>query len=160
MNRENLFVKMVLNAWELNIKRASSTIEGFTDDYLFTEVSPGKNRVVYLLGHLTAVHDNMQPLLGIGERMYPQLDEIFVSNPDKKIKTLPPVKDLRANWTNLNEVLASKFHKMPVEEWFQKHSSISDEDFAKEPHRNKLSIVITRTNHLSYHWGQIMLAKK
>ncbi len=160
MNRDNLFVKIVLNAWELNIKRATSTFESFSDDDIYTEVSPGKNRVVYLLGHLIAVHDMMQPLLGMGQRLYSQLDDTFISNPDKKIKTLPPVKELRAYWTNLNDVLMNEFHNMPVEEWFQKHSSISEEDFAKEPHRNKLSVLITRINHLTYHLGQIALAKK
>lgn len=160
MNRDNLFVKIVLNAWELNIKRATSTFESFSDDDIYTEVSPGKNRVVYLLGHLIAVHDMMQPLLGMGQRLYSQLDDTFISNPDKKIKTLPPVKELRAYWTNLNDVLMNEFHNMPVEEWFQKHSSIGEEDFAKEPHRNKLSVLITRINHLTYHLGQIALAKK
>jgi DinB superfamily len=160
MNRDNLFVKIVLNAWELNIKRATSTFESFSDDDIYTEVSPGKNRVVYLLGHLIAVHDMMQPLLGMGQRLYSQLDDTFITNPDKKIKTLPPLKELRAYWTNLNDVLMNKFHSMPVEEWFQKHSSISEEDFAKEPHRNKLSVLITRINHLTYHLGQIALVKK
>jgi hypothetical protein len=160
MNRDNLFVMIVLNAWELNIKRATSTFEAFSDDDIYAEVSPGKNRVVYLLGHLIAVHDMMQPLLGMGPRLYSQLDDTFISNPDKKIKTLPPVKELRAYWTNLNDVLINKFHNMPVEEWFQKHSSISEEDFAKEPHRNKLSVLLTRINHLTYHLGQIALVKK
>ena len=149
-----------MSRWELNIKRATSTFESFNDDDIYTEVSPGKNRVVYLLGHLIAVHDMMQPLLGMGPRLYSQLDDTFISNPDKKIKTLPPVTELRTYWTNLNDVLMNKFHNMPVEEWFQKHSSISEEDFAKEPHRNKLSVLITRINHLTYHLGQIALAKK
>jgi hypothetical protein len=54
-------------------------------------------------------------------------------------------------------VLQEKFEIMKPEEWFEKHSAISEEDFAKEPHRNKLNIIITRTSHLQYHSGQIVL---
>ena len=160
MNREDLFVKMVLNAWELSIKRANTTLESFTDEELLTEIAPGKNRVIYLLGHLTAIHDMMLPLLGLGKRQYPQLDEAFVSKPDKTIRELPSAKELRGYWTNTNEMLISKFQQLSAEGWFQKHASISEEDFAKEPHRNKLSVVITRINHLTYHTGQMVLAKK
>jgi len=33
------------------------------------QVAPGKNRLIYLWGHLTAVNDGLLPLLGIGERL-------------------------------------------------------------------------------------------
>jgi len=35
--------------------------------------------------------------------------------------------------------------------------AVSDEDFSKEPHRNKLNVIINRTNHMSYHLGQLIL---
>jgi hypothetical protein len=35
---------------------------------------------------------------------------------------------------------------------------VSDEDFAKDPGRNRLAVVPSRTNHMSYHLGQIILA--
>jgi len=39
------------------------------------------------------------------------------------------------------------------------YKGFSAEDFAKEPHRNKLNIIISRTSHLQYHTGQIALLK-
>jgi hypothetical protein len=45
------------------------------------------------------------------------------------------------------------------EEWFEKHTAVSAEDFINEPHRNKLNIIITRTSHLNYHTGQLVLLK-
>jgi hypothetical protein len=159
-DQQQLFVKMALNAWELNLKRATATFEGFTVEQLFEEVSPGKNRVIYLFGHLIAVHDMMLPLLGFGERKYPHLDEAFISNPDKVIKDLPSAEDLKTYWNNINEILAGHFNNLSAAEWFQKHTMITDEDFIKEPHRNRLSVLITRTNHLSYHLGQVILVKK
>lgn len=49
-----------------------------SDEELQTEIAPGRNRVYYLLGHLTAHHDCLLPLLGIGSRLHPELDETFI----------------------------------------------------------------------------------
>ena len=62
-------------------------------------------------------------------------------------------------WKEVNNVLSERFLKMPVNEWFQKHNAVSEVDFAKEPHRNKLNMVINRTNHLANHLGQLILLK-
>jgi len=160
VNKEDLFVKMVLHAWDLNNKRVTKTFDSLNDEQLLDEIAPAKNRVIYLLGHLAAVHDMMLPLLGLGERQYTQLDEAFVDNPDREIADLPSPEQLRTHWLNINEVLAKQFASLTAADWFTRHSMVSEEDFAKEPHRNKLSVVISRTNHASYHLGQIVLVKK
>jgi hypothetical protein len=36
---------------------------------------------------------------------------------------------------------------------------MTDEDFAKNPARNKLSVLLNRTSHVAYHLGQMLLAK-
>jgi hypothetical protein len=38
--------------------------------------------------------------------------------------------------------------------------SVSEEDFAKDTSRNRFSILLSRTNHLSYHLGQAVLGLK
>ncbi|MBS1566282.1 MAG: DinB family protein, partial [Bacteroidetes bacterium] len=81
----DLFVKMSLDAWNQQLQRMNKTFSNFTDEELQLEVAPGRNRVIYLLGHMAAVHDRMLPLLGLGDRFYPQLDEAFIANPDKTI---------------------------------------------------------------------------
>ena len=43
------------------------------------------------------------------------------------------------------------------EEWFTRHANFSEADFPKVPHRNRLNVVISRTNHLAYHRGQLVL---
>jgi len=160
VNRDDLFIKMILHAWDLNVKRTTKAFNGFSDEELFIEIAPGKNRVIYLLGHLVAVHDMMLPLLGLGERNYPQLDEAFINSPDKEIADLPTVQELRIYWNDINMILEGYFKNLTSDGWLARHTAVSEEDFAKEPHRNRLSIVISRTNHLSYHLGQIILAKR
>jgi hypothetical protein len=117
MANTELFIKMALHAWDLNNKRAAAAFNSFTDEQLLTEVSPGKNRVIYLLGHLTAVHDMMLPLLGLGDRQYPQLDEAFITSADKVIADIPPAAELRAYWANINEVLTKHFSALTADEW-------------------------------------------
>jgi len=42
----------------------------------------------------------------------------------------------------------------------QKHSVVSEEDFAANPLRNRFAILLSRTSHVSYHLGQAVLAPK
>lgn len=151
-----LFVKMVLSAWHLQNKIVNELLDKLSDEQLLKETAPGRNTGIYLLGHFIAINDNLFKLLGIGKRLHEELDDIFINNPDKSGKTMPPVETLRQYWNEINTTLSNHFNKMQPEEWFEKHNSISAEDFAKEPHRNKLNIIITRTVHQGYHLGQMI----
>jgi hypothetical protein len=39
----------------------------------------------------------------------------------------------------------------------QKHSAVSEEDFLREPHRNRFTVLLGRTAHIAYHVGQAKL---
>ena len=150
---------MVLDRWYSLIKTGDTLLDSITDEQLQKDIVPNKNRGIYLLGHLIAVHDEMMPLLNFGDKLYPALYEPFLKSPDRSINEIPSAKDLRAFWTKHNEVLKQKFDSLQPDEWFLKHNAISTDDFEKEPHRNKLNVLLTRTTHLSYHLGQIALLK-
>jgi len=60
----------------------------------------------------------------------------------------------------VNGKLLSKFANLSADEWLQRHYAISEEAYAKDPTRNRLAVLLSRTNHLSYHLGQITLARK
>jgi uncharacterized damage-inducible protein DinB len=102
----------------------------------------------------------MFPILGLGERLHPELDAIFVSSPDKAGAPLPFVGELRKYWDEVNGKLLSQFASLSEEEWLQRHNAVSEEDYAKDPTRNRLAVLLSRTNHMSYHLGQITLALK
>lgn len=159
MAQTALILKMVFDRWNASIKNADTLFAALSDEALENEIAPGKNRGIYLLGHLIAVHDDMLVLLDMGERQYPELQEPFLKEADKKIAQLPSVAELRTFWANQCSVLKQKFDNLQPEQWFEKHTAVTAEDFAKEPHRNKLNIIITRTTHLQYHLGQLVLLK-
>ena len=157
--QQELFAKIALDSWNIQIDRTDKLLESLTDEQLQKEVSTNRNSGVYLMGHLTAVHDAMLPLLYFGDKLYPRLENIFIKNPDKPAISKPSTLLLRQYWKDVNSTLASHFNKLKPEEWLQKHNAISEEDFAKEPHRNRLSVLLNRTNHLSYHYGQLAFLK-
>ena len=159
MTNEEIFCITLVNSWKLVISRLDKTLGDLTDEQLQRQVAPGKNRIFYLVGHLTAVHDRMFPLLGLGERLHPELDDIYVTNPDRLLTDPLSATELRRAWADVNSRLTAAFEKFTLQDWLQKHTAVSDEDFAKDPSRSRLAILISRTNHASYHSGQVVLAK-
>ena len=160
MTSHKLSVQVAINSWRLVVERANKIFSSLPEDQLLKEVAPGRNRLIYLWGHLTAIHDAMFPILGLGERLHPELDAIFVSSPDKTGAQLPPAEELRKYWDEVNGKLLAQFANLSAEEWLQRHYAMSEEDYAKDPTRNRLAVLLSRTNHTSYHLGQITLALK
>ncbi len=150
-----LFVRMILTAWHLQNTRVDELLDKLTDEQLMQETAPGRNTGIYLLGHSAAVNDGLFKLLGLGERLHPELDEIFLDNPDKSGKVFPSIEAIKKYWSEINTALAVYFNNMQPDAWFEKHTAISEEDFLKEPHRNRLNVMITRTVHQGYHLGQM-----
>ena len=112
-----------------------------------------------VLGHLVAVSDGLLPLLGFGERLFPELEVPFIKTPDKSGQPMPPVSALKEKFQRVTAELAAHFQACTADEWLSRHMSVSPEDFIKEPHRNKLNVVISRTNHMANHLGQMLLLK-
>lgn len=160
MNQQQITIKMAIDAWNMYITRADKLFDLLSDEQLNEQVASGRNTGIYLLGHLTAVHDALFPLLTSGEKLYPALEEVFIRNPDKSGIEKPVTKDLRNYWSEVNNKLFEYFNQFTVNEWFQKHNAVSDEDFDKEPYRNKLNVLLNRTSHLAYHLGQLAFLKK
>ena len=159
MTNDEILSMTVLNSWKLVISRFDKTLEDLTDEQLQRQVAPGKNRLFYLLGHLTATHDRMFSLIGLGERLHPELDNTYITSPDRELEDPLSASELRKAWVDVNHKLTLAFEGFTLKDWLQKHAAVSDEDFAKDPARNRLAIVMSRTNHASYHSGQVNLAK-
>ncbi len=159
MDQQHIFIQMALNAWDMQISRTEKFLDAQSDADLQKEIAPGKNSLLYLLGHLIAVNDGMIGLFGAGERSYAHLDEAFIKNPDKSGLDMPDASTLRGDWKKSNAQLSALFKQMTPEDWFSRHTAMTDEDFAATPTRNKLSVLLNRTGHVAYHLGQLVLAK-
>lgn len=154
-----LLVNMTLTSWAAQNKYLNNLLSTFSDEQFSREVAPGKNTGTYLVGHLIAVSDAMLPLLGFGNKHFPELENIFIKNPDKSGLEKPGIPELKEQLNAVNASLDKHFNSLNVEEWFEPHTAVSTDDFSKEPHRNKLNVVISRTNHMANHIGQLLLLK-
>ena len=152
-------ITIAINSWKGVIARIDEIVASSSDEQLMMEVAPGRNRVSYIIGHLAAVSDRMLPLLRLGDRLHPELDAEFLENPDTHAAGGASYATIRSAWTEVNAKLTSSMETLTTAQWFERHASVSEEDFQKEPLRNRYSVLLSRTNHASFHQGQLRLTK-
>jgi len=68
--------------WKSNVERVEKLFGDLSPGELEQEVCSRKKPLDLSLGHLAASSDRLLPLLGIGERLHPEFDAMFISNPD------------------------------------------------------------------------------
>src|SRR5262249_6429131 len=145
MTHEQLTVSVAIASWKNAVERADKVFRALTEDQYQHEIAPGRNRIIYLLGHLTAIHDRMHTILGLGERLHPELDGMFISTPDKAMGPLPPFSELTMCGTHVTRILFKKFAALAPRECLHRHTEVSEDDYAKDPTRNRLSVLLSRT---------------
>src|SRR3989449_11080476 len=160
MTLETSLIDSALRNWRFTGGPAGKLRGNWSQAQPLQEVAPGKSRVLYLWGHLTAFNDALIPLLGFGARIHPELDLMFVSNPDRTVPTILLGEDLKIIWQETSQILWTGFSKLSVADWLQKHGAVSEEDFLREPHRNRFTILLARTAHIAYHLGQAKLSER
>src|SRR5258708_6617783 len=122
MTLETSLIDSALRNWRSNVDRAGKLFGNLSQEQLLQEVAPGKNRVIYLWGHLTAFNDALIPLLGFGARIHPELDLMFVSNPDRTVPTILLGEDLktilaRDQSDSLDRILEAVGRRLAAEAW-------------------------------------------
>src|ERR1700688_3888412 len=128
MQNEGSNAALGLKVWKAQIERADKLFGGLSSEEVLREIAPGRNRLLYLWGHLTATHDMMLPLVGIGERLHPEFDIAFISNPDKSRAGIPSHEQVRQAWKTVHRELWEGFEKMSWSDWLQRHTAVSEED--------------------------------
>ena len=159
MSTEDSFIDAALRGWKSNVERVDNLFGTLSAEQLEQQVAPGKNRLIYLWGHPTAVNDGLLPLLGIGKRLHPELDAMFVSKPDRSAELTVTAQSLKSAWDKINQKLWEGFSKFSPADWVGRHTAVSEEEFKRQPNRNKFTVLLARTAHMSYHVGQAMLAR-
>jgi hypothetical protein len=159
MSTENSLIDAALRGWKSNVERVDKLFSTLSPEQLEQQVTPGKNRLIYLWGHLAATNDGLLPLLGIGERLHPELDAMFITKPDRSAELTVTAQSLKSAWDKINERLWEGFSKFSPADWAGRHTAVSEEDFEREPHRNRFTVLLGRTAHFAYHLGQATLAR-
>ncbi|HWK07030.1 MAG TPA: hypothetical protein VNS58_25520 [Puia sp.] len=59
MENDKFIIDLILKQWESKIKETTRLFESLGESSAMDPVAQGRNRVIYLLGHLVAVHDRL-----------------------------------------------------------------------------------------------------
>src|SRR5260370_22339962 len=133
MSTENSLVDAALRGWKSNVERVDKLFGTLSPEQLGQQGAPGKNRLVYLWGHLAAVNDGLLPLLGIGERLHPELDAMFISTPDRSVELTGTAQSLKSAWDKINEELCEGFAKFSPADWAGRHAAVSAGEVKRDP---------------------------
>src|SRR5260370_26688308 len=105
MTREKSLIDSAIRGWKSNVERADKLFGGLSSEQLEQEVTPGRNCLIYLWGHLAAANDGLLPLLGVGGRLHPEFDAMFTSNPDKSVPLTVSGPSLKAARQEIHQKL-------------------------------------------------------
>jgi hypothetical protein len=132
-------------------------IDTITDENFNQPMVPDGNSPSWLLGHLADTDDKLLELFGIGKRIYPELSTIYHHERNTNQRGHLPKDELSAKWKKIVTELDNAFKNMTEADWLARHLSVTEEEFKKEPHRNKLNVFLSRISHKASHLGQIAM---
>jgi hypothetical protein len=145
------FTRIALKTWKATVGRFDDIVAASSDEELDRVEMPGTSRLSYLIGHLTALHDRLLPLLGLGDRQHAELDAEFSDERDAHRAIVVPASRLRAAWNDVNAALLAGMEGLTPEEWLERPSPLTD--------TNRLGVLLNWTNHVSLHSDRIRLTR-
>ena len=66
---ETRLVDSAIRAWESTSDRIDKFFGALSPEQLEQEIAPGRNRLIYLWGHIAALNDRLFPLVGLGSKV-------------------------------------------------------------------------------------------
>ncbi|WPU94673.1 DinB family protein [Mucilaginibacter sabulilitoris] len=154
-NQSLQVINQVLGFWQTNNNHISALFDKHADETYLERVAPGRNTGMYILGHLIAVSDDIFYTLGLGNTMFPELAK-YLGESEANIDHEYSIADLKNKWEAVNKKLMMDFSSQTTDWWLGRHMRVSEADFAADPSRNKLSVLLSRASHESYHGGQLI----
>ena len=143
--------------WEANNRSMQKVLDTISDENFDKPVVPGGNSPSWLLGHLADTDDALLELFSIRDRMFPELAKIYNHERGVNQRGHLSKQQLASKWKAILAVLDATFKSMSESDWHGRHTAVSEEDFKKQPHRNKLNVMLSRVTHKASHLGQIAL---
>src|ERR1700682_4300158 len=101
MASDEVLIQTAISSWEQVINRVGTLCLSCSEEQLLVEVAPGKNRISYLWGHLTAVNDAMFSALRLGERLHPELGGGFTRQTGRSVP-LPTPTEIAKCWEDVH----------------------------------------------------------
>ena len=135
-------------------------MDSITPENFDKPVVANGNSPSWILGHLVDTDDKLIELFGIGKRLIPELDKVYHHERGSNQSGHLTKAELAEKWKAITAVLDAAFKSWSESEWLGRHTAVTEEDFKKEPQRNKLNVMLSRVSHKASHLGQIALLPK
>src|ERR1700682_3786668 len=107
MASDEALIQTTISSWEQVINRIGTLCLSCSEEQLLVEDAPEKNRILCFWGHLTAINDAMFSVLRLGERLHPELDAVFIAQPDRSVP-LPTSTEIAKCWEAVHNELFSR----------------------------------------------------
>ncbi len=153
-------LEICLLQWETYNRRTQKLIDTISHENFNKPVVPNGNSPSWILGHLADTDDKLLELFGIKNRMFPELEKIYHHERGINQTGHLSKEELTAKWKAITAALDHAFKSWSESDWMSRHTAVSEEDFNKEPQRNKLNVMLSRVSHKASHLGQIALQAK
>ena len=153
-------LEIALLQWHTINKRIFKTLETISDENFHKQIVVNGNSPSWLFGHLADTDDKLLELLGIQNRIFQELKSIYHHERGNNLVGHLTKEELLKRWTTIIESLDKAFATMTEENWLGRHMEVTEDDFKKEPHRNKLNVLLSRVMHKASHLGQIGMLPK
>lgn len=157
-HKNELLKRLTLQHWISTNAKIEKAIESISEARYSTPLMPGRSTPAWIFCHLLQVNDSLFPILGFGAKLYPKLHDLM-NNKEAEPHIVFRLDELREMWMHVGSKLLEHFNGMSGDQWLEKHTNISDEDFKREPHRNRGNVILHRLIHMSHHAGQLALIK-
>ena len=153
-------LQICLLQWDAFNKRMQKVIDSIDDENINQPIVANGNSPSWLLGHLADTDDKLLELFGICKRLFPELSTIYHHERGTNQQGHLTKAELTSKWNLIVAELDTAFKKMTEADWLSRHMSVTEDDFKKEPHRNKLNVLLSRVTHKASHLGQIAMQAK
>lgn len=152
-------LSICLLQWDTYNKRMQKALDTLSDENFHKPVVAGGNTPSWIFGHLVDTDDALLELFGIRARLYPDLKTIYHHEKGSNQSGHLSKSELIKRWNEISAELDKAFKGWSEAEWLNRHTAVSEEDFKKEPHRNKLNVMLSRVSHKASHLGQVAMLK-
>ena len=146
--------------WNMYNTRMQKVFDTLSDENFNKPIVANGNSPSWIMGHLTEADDALLELFGIGTRLHPELKSIYHHERATNQSGHLTKDELMTKWKAISAALDKTFKSWNESDWMSRHTAVSEEDFKKEPHRNRLNVLLSRVGHRASHLGQIAMQPK
>ncbi len=150
-------IEICLIQWDTYNRRMQKVLDTLSVENYNKSIVPNGNSPSWLIGHLADTDDALLELFGIGKRMFPELAKIYHHERGTNQTGHLTKEELTTQWKAIVSKLDHTFKSMSENDWHSRHMVVTEEDFKKEPQRNKLNVMLSRVSHKASHLGQVAM---